>query len=94
MGHFLRHVCRAVLLYFRFDHYMGTLSFFEAHRDALTMASVQFPSDVGGDRKPYSHGKPFRVKARPRIGTGLPEPICAKGLYGACQENDAETRDE
>src|SRR5258707_6424024 len=32
MGHFLRRVCRAVLLSFRFDHYMGCLPFFEARR--------------------------------------------------------------
>jgi hypothetical protein len=55
---------------------------------------MQFPSDVGGGRKPYSHGKPFRVKARPRIRTGLAEPIFAEGLHGAGEENDAETGNE
>jgi hypothetical protein len=79
------------MLYFRFDHYMGSLLFFEAHRDVLTTARVQFPGDVGGGRKPYSHGKPFWVKARSRIGTCLAEPVCAKGLNGTCQENYAET---
>jgi hypothetical protein len=34
------------------------------------------------------------MKARPRIGTDLTEPVCSKGLNGARQENHAETCDE
>jgi len=57
-------------------------------------ASAYLPSNVSGGRQHYADGEPFRVKARPRIGIYLAEPICAKGLNGACQENDTETRDE
>jgi hypothetical protein len=51
------------------------------------------PSSVCGGGKSNTKGKPFGMKARPRIGTYLAEPICAKGLNGACQEDDAKTCD-
>src|SRR5258708_6480546 len=60
----------------------------------LATAPVHLPSNVGGGRQGKAKGEPFRVKARPRRGTHLTEPVCAKGLNRACQENHRETRDE
>jgi hypothetical protein len=57
-------------------------------------APVCFRSNVGGGRQGEANDEPFRAKARSRIRTCLTEPVCAKGLNGACQENHGETGDE
>src|SRR5438270_9579575 len=55
------------------------------------MSLILPPSYVGGGRKSNAEGKPFGMKARPRIRTYLAEPIGAEGLNGACQKDDAKT---
>jgi hypothetical protein len=69
------------------------LAVWQVFIDVALMASTVYhlPGKVGRGRQPNAKGEPLYAKTRPRIGTYLAEPICAKGLNCARKENDAET---
>jgi hypothetical protein len=65
MGHFLRRICRAVFLSFRFDHYIGCLPFFEAHRDVEVQTVHHYSGVMAGLVQACpGHPRLFWLKAR------------------------------